>query len=101
MKNNQLRKMIVFIVFSLTISLTAKYKLIEVKPTNMGKKINSKGDDYSPSFTADGFTMIFSSKRDGQKYQNIYIFTTGKSGMIVNTGLKKVITQAIKNRSAQ
>ncbi len=39
-------------------------KPIDVTITNMGTVINSKYDDYAPSITADGKTMIFTSRRD-------------------------------------
>ncbi|GAB4249193.1 MAG: hypothetical protein Kow0079_01760 [Vicingaceae bacterium] len=38
-----------------------------VKIENMGKNINSRGGDYAPSFTADGKTMIFTSRRADSK----------------------------------
>lgn len=40
---------------------------------NMGASINTPFDDFAPSFTADGKTMVFNSKRSGEAYQNIYL----------------------------
>lgn len=40
---------------------------------NIGPAINTPGDDFSPSFTADGKVMVFNSKRRGERYQNLYI----------------------------
>lgn len=69
-------------------------KPVNVKIDNMSELINSKFDDYSPSITADGKTMIFTSRRDdtkgggvdaeydGKFFEDIYITTfddaTGK-----------------------
>ena len=44
---------------------------LEVK--NMGKIINSKSDEFAPSVTADGKTMVFNHKRAGERYQDLYI----------------------------
>jgi tetratricopeptide (TPR) repeat protein len=38
---------------------------VKVKIENLGKHINSKGGDYAPSISADGETMIFTSRRSG------------------------------------
>ncbi|MBL4669322.1 MAG: PD40 domain-containing protein [Flavobacteriales bacterium] len=40
---------------------------VKVKIENLGKNINSKGGDYSPSISADGKTMIFTSRRSDTK----------------------------------
>ncbi len=40
---------------------------------NIGSSINTPFDDFAPSFTADGKTMVFNSKRSGETYQNIYL----------------------------
>jgi Tol biopolymer transport system component len=40
---------------------------VKVKIENLGKKINSKGGDYAPSISADGRTMIFTSRRSDTK----------------------------------
>lgn len=40
---------------------------VEVEIVNLGKNINSRGGDYSPSITADGQTMIFTSRRADTK----------------------------------
>ncbi len=50
------------------------------KVMNLGSVINSSGDDFSPSITADGKTMVFSSKTEKEDSHNIYIsyFRKGK-----------------------
>ncbi len=50
------------------------------KVMNLGSVINSSGDDFSPSLTADGKTMVFSSKTEKEDSHNIYIsyFRKGK-----------------------
>jgi len=40
---------------------------VKVKIENLGKNINSRGGDYSPSISADGKTMIFTSRRSDTK----------------------------------
>ncbi len=48
---------------------TAKEKManpVDVKITNMGDAINSAFDDKAPSITADGKTLIFTSRRPGR-----------------------------------
>ena len=40
---------------------------VNVKIENLGRKINSKGGDYAPSISADGRTMIFTSRRSDTK----------------------------------
>jgi Tol biopolymer transport system component len=40
---------------------------VKVKIENLGKNINSRGGDYSPSISADGRTMIFTSRRSDTK----------------------------------
>ena len=42
-------------------------KPADVVITNLGPDINSKFDDYAPSISADGKTMIFTSRRDDTK----------------------------------
>ncbi len=44
------------------------YKVpVKVNIVNLGKNINSRGGDYAPSLTADGQTMIFTSRRADTK----------------------------------
>lgn len=62
-------------------------KPVEVKIENAGEKINSEYDDYAPSISADGKTMIFTSRRaetkgggidveaDRKYFEDIYITT--------------------------
>lgn len=44
-----------------------------LKFVNPGFSINSEGDDFSPSITADGNTLVFSSKKPEEKSHNIFI----------------------------
>lgn len=58
---------------------------VKVDIVNLGKNINSRGGDYAPSLTADGQTMIFTSRRadtkggavdkagDYKYYEDIYL----------------------------
>ncbi len=43
------------------------------KVVNIGPPINSSSADFAPSFTADGKTLVFNSKRGSSAYQHIYI----------------------------
>ena len=47
---------------------------------NMGEPVNSPFDEFSPSVTADGRTMVFNSKKLGERYQSLYISTRGDDG---------------------
>ncbi|HPI13025.1 MAG TPA: OmpA family protein [Spirochaetota bacterium] len=59
---------------SISAILVAQVLPLQVdKIVNMGPEINTPFDDFAPSFTADGNTMVFNSKRLGEPYQNIYI----------------------------
>lgn len=40
---------------------------VDVTINNLGKNINSRGGDYAPSISADGKTMIFTSRRSDTK----------------------------------
>ena len=40
---------------------------------NLGEQINSVDDDFSPSITEDGRTMLFNSKRGGKNDHDIYV----------------------------
>lgn len=42
-------------------------KPVDVKIENLGDNINSRGGDYAPSISADGKTMIFTSRRSNTK----------------------------------
>ncbi|MCO6499549.1 MAG: PD40 domain-containing protein [Vicingus serpentipes] len=48
-------------------ALKMKETPVNVKVVNMGENINSRGGDYSPSISADGKTMIFTSRRADTK----------------------------------
>ena len=43
------------------------------KFVNPGFRINSEGDDFSPSITADGSIMVFNSKKPEEQSHNIFI----------------------------
>lgn len=45
---------------------------VKMKVENLGKGVNSKYADYSPVLTADGKTMIFTSRRDGGTSNDTY-----------------------------
>ncbi len=65
---------ILLIILYLMIYSDVKAQLINVdKVVNMGTPINSAGDDFAPSFTVDGKTLVFSSRRGGSGYQHIFI----------------------------
>lgn len=71
---------------------------VKLKVENMGKSVNSKYADYSPVLTADGNTMIFTSRRDGgvgndtyddgKYFEDIYItdYVNGKWTEAKNIG---------------
>lgn len=40
---------------------------------NLGAPVNTEADEFGPSLTADGKTMVFNSRRGGEQYQNLYI----------------------------
>ncbi|MBV6485560.1 MAG: hypothetical protein KFKLKKLM_02130 [Flavobacteriales bacterium] len=58
---------------------------VKVEISNLGKNVNSRGGDYAPSLTADGQSMIFTSRRadtkgggvdkagDYKYYEDIYL----------------------------
>ncbi len=61
------------IIFSNIHFITVQAKALPSgKMKNIGPPINTHVDDFSPSITADGKTIVFNSKRGG-RCQNIYI----------------------------
>jgi len=68
---------------------------VNVKIVNVGKEINSEYEDYRPSISADGKTMIFTSRRADSKggliaadkkfYEDIYITTWNSETSSWNT----------------
>jgi len=46
-------------------------------PTNLGSTVNSSSSDFAPTITADGLTLIFSSKRPGmhESWCNLWVTT--------------------------
>lgn len=66
-------------------ALKLKADSLPVKPVNMGNGINSKWDDKNPCVTADGSSLVFTTRRpettndptdiegDGKYFENIYI----------------------------
>jgi outer membrane protein OmpA-like peptidoglycan-associated protein len=47
----------------------------EMMLSNMGREVNSAGDDFFPTITADGSTMVFSKRPDNEESSDIYIST--------------------------
>lgn len=72
-------------ITSVTYAIKMIANPVNVKIENLGKNINSRGDDSAPSISADGSTMIFTSRRadtkgggvdkagDYKYFQDIYI----------------------------
>ncbi|NQY68008.1 MAG: PD40 domain-containing protein [Flavobacteriales bacterium] len=63
---------------------------VDVTITNLGEEVNSEFDDYSPSVSLDGKTMILTSRRndtkggmihpgDGKYFEDVYISTYNES----------------------
>ena len=48
-------------------AILMKQSPVDVTINNLGKNINSRGGDYAPSISADGKTMIFTSRRSDTK----------------------------------
>ena len=72
-KDLVLRHFLIFLICTLIyLPLVHSQVPLPGKIINIGPPINTHKDDFSPSLTADGKTMIFNSKRAGN-YQNIYI----------------------------
>lgn len=47
---------------------------------NMGEPVNTPLDEFSPSVTADGRTMVYNSKKLGERYQSLYISERDEDG---------------------
>ena len=47
----------------------------EMVLSNLGKEVNSAGDDFFPTITADGSTMVFSMRPANEENSDIYIST--------------------------
>lgn len=47
---------------------------------NIGEPVNTPLDEFSPSVTADGRTMVYNSKKLGERYQSLYISTRSEDG---------------------
>jgi len=63
--------MICFLIFS-AVALFSDIK-ISGSLTNAGSIVNSGGDEFSPSMTADGGTIVFNAKKPGNNFHNIYM----------------------------
>ncbi len=70
-------------ISSCNFAIQSKESPVSVLINNLGDSINSKYNDYHPSVTADGKTLIFTSRRedskggmiyeeDGQYYEDVY-----------------------------
>jgi len=63
LKLYEVDKMIAQVKYALQLKETP----VKVEIVNIGKNINSRGGDYAPSISADGKTMIFTSRRADTK----------------------------------
>jgi outer membrane protein OmpA-like peptidoglycan-associated protein len=71
--NIYIRKIFFIFLFMMLYSNIMAQVIHVDKVMNIGQPINSAGDDFAPSFTADGKTLVFNSRRGGSGYQHIYI----------------------------
>ncbi len=71
---NRIRSLIFFTILVGCISAQLFSSSFEVSdtPKNLNTPINSKENDFAPTISADGKTMIFNSNRNG-KYQDLFI----------------------------
>ena len=53
----------------------AGQRTVEMVMSNMGRGVNTAGDDFYPSITADGSTMVFSLKPEKEENSDIYVST--------------------------
>ncbi|MEQ9364226.1 MAG: OmpA family protein [Leptospirales bacterium] len=65
--------------FSLSLPLTAQQAAVEGL-VNLGEPVNTPLDEFSPSVTADGRTMVYNSKRFGERYQSLYMSERNAEG---------------------
>jgi outer membrane protein OmpA-like peptidoglycan-associated protein/Tol biopolymer transport system component len=61
------------LLLTAAVSLDAASKPVFKEGAVNVRTINSASDDYAPSITADGKTMVFNARQKGERYQNIYI----------------------------
>ncbi len=77
MKNNTFN--IICLAFALFISTAlsaeGKHPVSGSKPLNAGNTLNTSLDDYGPSVTADGKTMLFSRQPEGSNNHDIFMAT--------------------------
>jgi outer membrane protein OmpA-like peptidoglycan-associated protein len=66
-------KALFIILFLFPGSISIAQTINVEKVVNIGQPINSSSADFAPSFTADGKTLVFNSKRGSSAYQHIYI----------------------------
>lgn len=45
----------------------------DLRLANMGDPVNTPADEFAPSVTQDGKTLVFSSKRNGGRYPDIFV----------------------------
>lgn len=74
MKRSLIRITMMFLLIFLNAEIFAEVK-ISGSFTNAGTIINSEGDEFSPSMTADGSTIVFNAKKPGRNFHNIYMIT--------------------------
>lgn len=64
---------VIVLICSFLVALNISASLKEKPLINLGYPINTTGDDFSPSITADGKTMVFNSRERSEHNHNIYI----------------------------
>ncbi len=77
------RYVLVPALLSITVSLPQALSAQDDPPgelRNMGEPVNTPLDEFSPSVTADGNTMVYNSKKLGERYQSLYISTRDSAG---------------------
>jgi len=72
-----MKKTYTIFIFIAVISLTGlnygRAETIKKNIINLGAPINTSGDEFSPSLTEDGSTMVFNSRMPDENDHNIYI----------------------------
>ncbi len=77
---------------------------------NLGENINSEADDYNPIITADGKTMYFTSRRegnriklaaDGRYYENIYVAEKDSNNQWMKAKLVEELNASETHNAAQ
>lgn len=66
-------RVLIRLPFLLILGLVAAVPLPLSQPVNLGNMVNSPDNDFSPTLSEDGNTMIFNAKRNGRRYMDLYI----------------------------